>query len=100
MALILPHPYLEGSYAIAERVRTAIEALAVPRLDGSGVLRVTVSLGVEVTTEGDKEGDADRDNGCGALRGKASREESHRPSQPACNQRRQRRVGFSHGFVG
>ena len=55
MALILPHTDLEGSYAIAERVRTAIEALEVPMVDGSGVLRVTASLGVGVTTDGYKE---------------------------------------------
>jgi diguanylate cyclase (GGDEF)-like protein len=47
MALILPHTDLEGSYAIAERVRMAIEALAVSRLDGSGVLRVTATSELE-----------------------------------------------------
>ena len=41
MALILPHTDLEGAYEIAERVRTAIEALQIPLLDGEGVLRVT-----------------------------------------------------------
>ncbi|MDQ6606254.1 MAG: diguanylate cyclase [Actinomycetota bacterium] len=55
MALILPHTDLEGSYAIAERVRTAIEALRVPRLDQQGVLRVTASLGVAATADGFKE---------------------------------------------
>ena len=34
MALILPHTDIEGAYAIAERVRTAIEALRIPRDDG------------------------------------------------------------------
>jgi diguanylate cyclase (GGDEF)-like protein len=49
MALVLPHTDLDGSYAIAERVRSAIEALRVGRLDGQGVLRVTASLGVAAT---------------------------------------------------
>jgi diguanylate cyclase (GGDEF)-like protein len=54
MALILPHTDLEGAYAIAERVRGAIEALEVPRLDGQGVLRTTASVGVAASNEGDK----------------------------------------------
>ena len=54
MALILPHTELEGSYAIAERARSAIEALRIPRLDGQGVLRVTASFGVAASSEGDK----------------------------------------------
>jgi diguanylate cyclase (GGDEF)-like protein len=55
MALILPHTDLAGAYAIAERVRTAIEALHVPRLDGQGVLRITASLGVAASVDGDKD---------------------------------------------
>jgi diguanylate cyclase (GGDEF)-like protein len=55
MALILPHTDLPGAYAIAERVRTAIEALRIPRLDGHGVLRITASLGVAASLEGDKD---------------------------------------------
>jgi diguanylate cyclase (GGDEF)-like protein len=55
MALILPHTDLEGSYAIAERVRSAIAELRIPRLDGRGQLRVTASLGVGATTEGPKD---------------------------------------------
>jgi diguanylate cyclase (GGDEF)-like protein len=55
MALILPHTDLDGSYAIAERVREAIEALRIPRLDGEGFIRITASLGVGVTSTGDKE---------------------------------------------
>jgi diguanylate cyclase (GGDEF)-like protein len=55
MALILPHTELEGSYAIAERVRTAIEALWVPRLDHQGALRITASLGVSASSEGHKD---------------------------------------------
>jgi diguanylate cyclase (GGDEF)-like protein len=54
MALILPHTDLEGAYAIAERVRAAIEALEVPRIDGQGVLRTTASVGVAASNEGDK----------------------------------------------
>jgi diguanylate cyclase (GGDEF)-like protein len=55
MALILPHTDLEGAYAIAERVRTAIAALHIPLIDGGGELRVTASIGVGATSEGHKE---------------------------------------------
>lgn len=55
MALILPHTDLEGSYAIAERLREEIQTLRVPRLDGSGVLRVTASIGVAASLDGDKD---------------------------------------------
>ncbi len=62
MALILPHTDLEGSHAIAERIRAAVEELRVPRLDGDEPLRVTLSVGVSVTSGRDKDmliGDAD-----------------------------------------
>jgi diguanylate cyclase (GGDEF)-like protein len=55
MAVALPQTDLEGSYVIAERVRTAVEALALPRLDGGGTLRVTVSCGVAASPGGDKD---------------------------------------------
>ena len=55
MAVILPHTDLEGAYAIAERVRTAVEALRIPRTDDQGVLRITASLGVAATTDGSKD---------------------------------------------
>jgi diguanylate cyclase (GGDEF)-like protein len=55
MALILPHTDLEGAVAIAERVRTAIEALEIPLIDGHGTIRITASLGVAATADGDKE---------------------------------------------
>jgi diguanylate cyclase (GGDEF)-like protein len=55
MALILPHTDIEGSYAIAERVRMAIEALRIPRLDQSGSLRITASLGVAASSDGQKD---------------------------------------------
>jgi len=51
MALILPHTDLEGAYAIAERIRTAIEAAPIPRNDGEGWLHVTASLGVAASTD-------------------------------------------------
>jgi diguanylate cyclase (GGDEF)-like protein len=54
MAVILPHTDLEGAYAIAERLRTAIEDLRVRRLDGDGVLRISASLGVASGSDGDK----------------------------------------------
>jgi diguanylate cyclase (GGDEF)-like protein len=55
MALILPHTGLDGAQAIAERVRTAIEELRIPRLDRQGVLRVTASFGVAATSTGSKD---------------------------------------------
>jgi diguanylate cyclase (GGDEF)-like protein len=55
MVLVLPHTDLEGSYAIAERVRSAIAELRIPRLDQKGVLRVTASLGVAASSDGDKD---------------------------------------------
>jgi diguanylate cyclase (GGDEF)-like protein len=55
MALVLPHTDLEGSCAIAERVRTAIAELRIPRLDQRGVLRITASLGVAASSEGEKD---------------------------------------------
>jgi diguanylate cyclase (GGDEF)-like protein len=53
MALILPHTDLDGSYVIAERLRTAIESLRIPGPDGP--LRVTASLGVAASSAGDKD---------------------------------------------
>jgi diguanylate cyclase (GGDEF)-like protein len=45
MAVALPQTGLEGAYEFAERVRTRIEALHLPLLDGEGALRVTASFG-------------------------------------------------------
>jgi diguanylate cyclase (GGDEF)-like protein len=57
LAVALPQTDLEGTFLLAERVRTAIEALEIPRLDGSGVIRVTASFGVAAIPEsaGEKE---------------------------------------------
>jgi diguanylate cyclase (GGDEF)-like protein len=55
MALILPHTDLEGSYAIAERIRTRVEALRIPRNDGEAPLRVTVSVGVAASMDTHKD---------------------------------------------
>ncbi|MDQ6805572.1 MAG: diguanylate cyclase [Actinomycetota bacterium] len=55
MAVILPHTDLVGAVAIAERVRTTVEALEIPLIEGTGTLRVTASLGVAASTDGDKE---------------------------------------------
>jgi diguanylate cyclase (GGDEF)-like protein len=55
LALILPHTDLEGAYVIAERVRSAIEHLEIPRLDDSGFLRITASVGVTASAEGQKD---------------------------------------------
>jgi diguanylate cyclase (GGDEF)-like protein len=51
LAVALPQTDLEGTYLLAERVRTAIEALEVPRVDGRGSLRVTASFGVAALPE-------------------------------------------------
>ena len=62
LALILPHTDLEGAYAIAERIRGAVESLRIPSNDGETPLRVTASLGVAASTDGRKEaliGEAD-----------------------------------------
>jgi diguanylate cyclase (GGDEF)-like protein len=55
LALILPHTDMPGSYAIAERIRTAIESMRISRVDQEGMLRVTASLGVAASTDGSKE---------------------------------------------
>ena len=54
MALILPHTDLDGAYEMAERVRTAIESLQVPIIDGEGALHVTTSVGAAASADGDK----------------------------------------------
>jgi diguanylate cyclase (GGDEF)-like protein len=46
LAVVLPGTDLEGAYNLAERVRAGIEELALPLLDGDGVLSVTASFGV------------------------------------------------------
>ena len=53
--MILPHTDLDGAYAIAERIRAAVEGLRVPRTSGGGILRITTSVGVTASTAGDKE---------------------------------------------
>jgi diguanylate cyclase (GGDEF)-like protein len=46
LALVLPGTDIDGAFNLAERVRERIEALYIPRLDGSGRLRITASCGV------------------------------------------------------
>src|SRR4051794_573109 len=46
LAVVLPGTDLDGAYNFAERVRTGIEALDMPLLDGVGSLQVTASFGV------------------------------------------------------
>lgn len=53
LAVALQQTDVAGAEAIAERVRTAVEALELPRLDGEGTLRVTVSCGVAASADGD-----------------------------------------------
>jgi diguanylate cyclase (GGDEF)-like protein len=57
MAVILPETDLSGAELLAERMRAAIENLAIPRVDGKGPLRVTASFGVASLPQsaGDKE---------------------------------------------
>jgi diguanylate cyclase (GGDEF)-like protein len=54
MAVALPQTDLEGAYVIAERIRVAVDALRIPRLDGGGTIGVTVSCGVAAAEDGDK----------------------------------------------
>jgi diguanylate cyclase (GGDEF)-like protein len=54
LALILPHTDLEGTYTIAERVREAIELAEIPLLKSEGTLRITASVGVAASSDGDK----------------------------------------------
>jgi diguanylate cyclase (GGDEF)-like protein len=51
LAVALPQTDLEGAFLAAERVRTGIEALELPRVDGAGVIRVTASFGVAAVPE-------------------------------------------------
>jgi diguanylate cyclase (GGDEF)-like protein len=53
LAVALQQTDLAGAEAIAERVRTAVEALELPRIDGHGTLHVTVSCGVAASSDGD-----------------------------------------------
>ncbi|HEY7629384.1 MAG TPA: diguanylate cyclase [Thermoleophilaceae bacterium] len=57
LAVILPQTDLTGAEFLAERMRAAIEAINVKRLDGKGTLNVTASFGVASlpTSAGDKE---------------------------------------------
>jgi diguanylate cyclase (GGDEF)-like protein len=57
LAVALPQTDLEGTYNLAERVRTAVAELEIPRLDGAGTLRVTASLGVAAIPETAEEKD-------------------------------------------
>ncbi len=55
MSLILPHTGLEGTYAIAERIRQSIEAMEVPLLSGGGSLQITASVGAAASSDGHKD---------------------------------------------
>jgi diguanylate cyclase (GGDEF)-like protein len=55
MALILPHTDVDGSFALAERVRSEIADMSVEMVDGEGKLTVTASVGVSAATESDKD---------------------------------------------
>jgi diguanylate cyclase (GGDEF)-like protein len=45
LAVVLPQTDVQGAEQLAERMREAIEELAIPRVDGSGYLGVTASFG-------------------------------------------------------
>jgi diguanylate cyclase (GGDEF)-like protein len=46
MAVVLPQTDVAGAELLAERMRAAVEALTIERLDGQGPLEVTASFGV------------------------------------------------------
>jgi diguanylate cyclase (GGDEF)-like protein len=46
MAVVLPQTDLAGAEQLAERMRVAIEGMAIPRMDGDGLLPITASFGV------------------------------------------------------
>ncbi|HZE04693.1 MAG TPA: diguanylate cyclase [Solirubrobacteraceae bacterium] len=54
LSLILPHTDADGAYEMAERVRMAIERLAIPLVDGAGTIHVTASAGAASSSDGDK----------------------------------------------
>jgi diguanylate cyclase (GGDEF)-like protein len=84
MAVILPHTNLAGAYAIAERLRGAIQKLSIPRRDGGGTLQITASFGVASSADGDKDAlisGADAALYLAKRRGKNRTESS--PTQPA-----------------
>jgi diguanylate cyclase (GGDEF)-like protein len=58
MAVALPQTDLEGAYQFAERVRRAVEDLALPLPSGVGALKVTASFGVASLASADH---ADKD---------------------------------------
>ena len=51
LAVALPQTDLDGAHLLAERVRTAIAALEIPRLGAEGVIKVTASFGVASVPE-------------------------------------------------
>lgn len=51
MAVALLQTDLEGAYHLAERIRVAIAGLEIVRLDGTGAMRVTASVGVAALPE-------------------------------------------------
>lgn len=46
LAVIVPGTGLEGAFNLAERIRTRIAGLQIPRIDGNGTISVTTSCGV------------------------------------------------------
>lgn len=46
LAVIVPGTGLEGAFNLAERIRTRIAGLEIPRIDGKGTISVTTSCGV------------------------------------------------------
>jgi diguanylate cyclase (GGDEF)-like protein len=58
LAVVLPQTDSEGAEQLAERMREAVDALEVPRVDGEGGLRLQASFGVAAVPESgsDREG--------------------------------------------
>jgi diguanylate cyclase (GGDEF)-like protein len=51
IAVVLPQTDASGTELAAQRIRAAIEALRIPRVDGDGMLQVTASFGVAALPE-------------------------------------------------
>jgi diguanylate cyclase (GGDEF)-like protein len=51
LAVVLPQTDAAGAAQLAERMRSAVEALRVPRVGGKGTIGVTASFGVAAAPE-------------------------------------------------
>ena len=75
-AVALPETGLAGAVELAERIRARIESEAIPRIEGSGSLRITASVGAaSIPESADSGADPDRRGRRGAVRSQALRQE-------------------------